>query len=182
MLRCKLQHYLFVGFCAASVEACRRNIKLNGSIASSEVVSKLADTGVYMLTDPKEFDVVCFILLTRVHLRQWRLNWGLCIASYVKTTCLWLGDLLLQIWGSLLLLWNVLILTLKSCRSFRILLNMSILAEIKHLLTFSNFFTDQHYVRLLPVEGCAAIGKLLEPHDCLALILPVIVNLSGHFQ
>jgi hypothetical protein len=26
------------------------------------------------------------------------------------------------------------------------------------------------------VEGCAALGKLLEPQDCVAHILPVIVN------
>ncbi|ESR55104.1 hypothetical protein CICLE_v10022447mg [Citrus x clementina] len=33
-------------------------------------------------------------------------------------------------------------------------------------------------VRLLAVEGCAALGKLLEPQDCVAHILPVIVNFS----
>jgi hypothetical protein len=33
-------------------------------------------------------------------------------------------------------------------------------------------------VRLLAVEGCAALGKLLEPQDCAAHILPVIVNFS----
>lgn len=43
---------------AASVEACRRNIKLNGSVACSKVESHLADARVYMLTHPKEFDVV----------------------------------------------------------------------------------------------------------------------------
>ncbi|KAI4366843.1 hypothetical protein MLD38_022659 [Melastoma candidum] len=42
----------------ASVEACRRNIKFNGSVASSKVESHLADARVYMLTHPKEFDVV----------------------------------------------------------------------------------------------------------------------------
>ncbi|XP_043812998.1 probable tRNA (guanine(26)-N(2))-dimethyltransferase 2 isoform X2 [Manihot esculenta] len=41
-----------------SVEACRRNIKFNGSIAISKVESHLADARVYMLTHPKEFDVV----------------------------------------------------------------------------------------------------------------------------
>ncbi|CBI16939.3 hypothetical protein AAG906_013372 [Vitis piasezkii] len=41
-----------------SVEACRRNIKFNGSVASSKVDSQLADARVYMLTHPKEFDVV----------------------------------------------------------------------------------------------------------------------------
>ncbi|CAI0433172.1 unnamed protein product [Linum tenue] len=42
----------------ASVEACRRNIKFNGSVAISKVESNLADARVYMLTHPKEFDVV----------------------------------------------------------------------------------------------------------------------------
>ncbi|TKY65049.1 tRNA (guanine(26)-N(2))-dimethyltransferase 2 [Spatholobus suberectus] len=42
----------------ASVEACRRNIKFNGSVACSKVESHLADARVYMLTHSKEFDVV----------------------------------------------------------------------------------------------------------------------------
>ncbi|XP_051121016.1 probable tRNA (guanine(26)-N(2))-dimethyltransferase 2 isoform X2 [Andrographis paniculata] len=42
----------------ACIEACRRNIKFNGSVASSKVESHLADARVYMLTHPKEFDVV----------------------------------------------------------------------------------------------------------------------------
>ncbi|XP_047980587.1 probable tRNA (guanine(26)-N(2))-dimethyltransferase 2 [Salvia hispanica] len=42
----------------ASVESCRRNIRLNGSVASSKVESHLVDARVYMLTHPKEFDVV----------------------------------------------------------------------------------------------------------------------------
>ncbi|KAL0450434.1 UNVERIFIED_CONTAM: putative tRNA (guanine(26)-N(2))-dimethyltransferase 2 [Sesamum latifolium] len=42
----------------ASVEACRRNIKFNGPVARSKVESHLADARVYMLTHPKEFDVV----------------------------------------------------------------------------------------------------------------------------
>ncbi|KAK6928070.1 tRNA methyltransferase, Trm1 [Dillenia turbinata] len=42
----------------ASVEACRRNIRFNGSVACSKVESHLADARVYMLTHPKEFDVV----------------------------------------------------------------------------------------------------------------------------
>lgn len=42
----------------ASVEACQRNIKFNGSVASAKVESNLADARVYMLTHPKEFDVV----------------------------------------------------------------------------------------------------------------------------
>ncbi|MBA0878629.1 hypothetical protein Goshw_019203, partial [Gossypium schwendimanii] len=37
---------------------------------------------------------------------------------------------------------------------------------------------DQDSVRLLAVEGCAALGKLLEPQDCVEHILPVIVNFS----
>ncbi|XP_042497966.1 probable tRNA (guanine(26)-N(2))-dimethyltransferase 2 [Macadamia integrifolia] len=41
-----------------SVEACRRNIKFNGSVAMSKVESHLADARVFMLTHPKEFDVV----------------------------------------------------------------------------------------------------------------------------
>ncbi|XP_047165420.1 serine/threonine-protein phosphatase 2A 65 kDa regulatory subunit A beta isoform-like [Vigna umbellata] len=41
---------------------------------------------------------------------------------------------------------------------------------------------DQDSVRLLAVEGCAALGKLLEPQDCVTHILPVIVNFSQvHF-
>ncbi|CAN6318963.1 unnamed protein product [Urochloa humidicola] len=42
----------------AAVEACKKNIQLNGSLASSKVVPHLADARVYMLTHPKEFDVV----------------------------------------------------------------------------------------------------------------------------
>ncbi|KAL9226497.1 hypothetical protein vseg_002304 [Gypsophila vaccaria] len=42
----------------ASVEACRRNIKFNGSVASEKVESNLADARVYMLTHPNEFEVV----------------------------------------------------------------------------------------------------------------------------
>lgn len=42
----------------ASVEACKRNIKFNGSVACAKVESHHADARVYMLTHPKEFDVV----------------------------------------------------------------------------------------------------------------------------
>lgn len=42
----------------ASVEACKRNINFNGSVARSKVDSQLADARVYMLTHQKEFDVV----------------------------------------------------------------------------------------------------------------------------
>lgn len=41
-----------------AVEACKRNIKLNGSVVSSKVETQLADARVYMLTHEKEFDVV----------------------------------------------------------------------------------------------------------------------------
>ncbi|GJW02005.1 3-epi-6-deoxocathasterone 23-monooxygenase [Tanacetum coccineum] len=37
---------------------------------------------------------------------------------------------------------------------------------------------DQDSVRLLAVEGCASLGKLLKPENCVAHILPVIVNFS----
>jgi len=39
-------------------------------------------------------------------------------------------------------------------------------------------FADQDSVRLLAVEGCAALGKLLDPADCVANVLPVIVSFS----
>ncbi|CAN6479769.1 unnamed protein product [Victoria cruziana] len=39
-------------------EACKQNIKLNGSFAFSKVEPELADARVYMLTHQKEFDVV----------------------------------------------------------------------------------------------------------------------------
>eukprot|EP00262_Sarcandra_glabra_P005380 TRINITY_DN1689_c0_g1_i1.p1 TRINITY_DN1689_c0_g1~~TRINITY_DN1689_c0_g1_i1.p1 ORF type:complete len:595 (-),score=118.04 TRINITY_DN1689_c0_g1_i1:82-1866(-) len=42
----------------ASIEACKRNIKFNGSVACSKVEPHLADARVYMLTHQKEFDVV----------------------------------------------------------------------------------------------------------------------------
>jgi hypothetical protein len=41
-----------------------------------------------------------------------------------------------------------------------------------------SLFSDQDSVRLLAVEGCATLGKLLEPQDCVAHILPAIVNFS----
>ena len=46
-------------FSTVSVEACRRNISFNGSVAISKVESHHADARVYMLTHPREFDVVC---------------------------------------------------------------------------------------------------------------------------
>ncbi|KAK9106541.1 hypothetical protein Syun_022552 [Stephania yunnanensis] len=42
----------------ASVEACQRNIKFNGTIACEKVQSHLADARIFMLTHLKEFDVV----------------------------------------------------------------------------------------------------------------------------
>jgi serine/threonine-protein phosphatase 2A regulatory subunit A len=54
------------------------------------------------------------------------------------------------------------------------------------IMTFFRDLTqdDQDSVRLLAVEGCAALGKLLEPADCVAQVLPVIVGFSqvGHFS
>ncbi|KAL9675544.1 hypothetical protein QQ045_003746 [Rhodiola kirilowii] len=41
-----------------SVEACRRNIRFNGSVASSKVKSELVDACIYMVSHPKEFDMV----------------------------------------------------------------------------------------------------------------------------
>ncbi|XP_042501685.1 probable tRNA (guanine(26)-N(2))-dimethyltransferase 2 isoform X3 [Macadamia integrifolia] len=41
-----------------SVEACKRNIRYNGSVALSKVESHLADARVFMLTHLKEFEVV----------------------------------------------------------------------------------------------------------------------------
>ncbi|CAH2055301.1 unnamed protein product [Thlaspi arvense] len=42
----------------ASVEACQRNIKFNGSLAVSKVESHHTDARVHMLTHPNEFEVV----------------------------------------------------------------------------------------------------------------------------
>ncbi|KAL6842131.1 hypothetical protein ACP4OV_028110 [Aristida adscensionis] len=41
-----------------AIEACKKNIQHNGSLASLKVVPHLADARVYMLSHPKEFDVV----------------------------------------------------------------------------------------------------------------------------
>lgn len=46
---------------------------------------------------------------------------------------------------------------------------------------YITFNSDQDSVRLLAVEGCAALGalgKLLEPQDCVPRILHVIVKFS----
>jgi tRNA (guanine26-N2/guanine27-N2)-dimethyltransferase len=45
-----------------AIEACKKNIYHNGILASSKVVPHLADARIFMLTHPKEFDVV--LLLT----------------------------------------------------------------------------------------------------------------------
>ncbi|KAG0547052.1 hypothetical protein BDA96_01G046100 [Sorghum bicolor] len=42
----------------ASVEDCKRNIKFNGSSATSKVEAHLVDARIHMLMHPKEFDVV----------------------------------------------------------------------------------------------------------------------------
>ncbi|KAL5210442.1 hypothetical protein ABZP36_006065 [Zizania latifolia] len=42
----------------ACVEACKRNIKFNGASVMSKMEAHLTDARVYMLTHPKEFDVV----------------------------------------------------------------------------------------------------------------------------
>lgn len=50
-----------------------------------------------------------------------------------------------------------------------------------HLVSFeicSHLIVDQDSVRLLSVEGCVSLGKLLEPKDCVAQILPTIVKFS----
>ena len=45
--------------------------------------------------------------------------------------------------------------------------------------TSSFVSADQDSVRLLAVEGCAAIGKLLEKSDCEATVLPIILSFAG---
>lgn len=51
-----LNHVICIA--AESIEACKRNIQFNGSMASSKVETHLADARVYMLTHPKEFYAV----------------------------------------------------------------------------------------------------------------------------
>lgn len=41
-----------------AIESCKRNIYHNGVLASSKVVPHLADARIFMLTHPKEFDVM----------------------------------------------------------------------------------------------------------------------------
>jgi hypothetical protein len=45
-------------------------------------------------------------------------------------------------------------------------------------IIFSAFRSEADVVCLLAVEGCAALGRLLEPQDCVGPILSVIVNFS----
>lgn len=59
---------LFLFLLKASVEACQRNIKFNGSVAISKVESHHTDARVHMLTHPKEFDVVSIYTHYCVHL------------------------------------------------------------------------------------------------------------------
>lgn len=51
----------YVCFCnfAVAVEACERNIRLNGKVAVAKVTANHADSRIYMLSHEKEFDVVC---------------------------------------------------------------------------------------------------------------------------
>ena len=55
---------------------------------------------------------------------------------------------------------------------------LSIFGSLELSKTYGLYISDQDSVRLLAVEGCAALGKLLDPQDCVAHILPVIVNFS----
>lgn len=50
--------FYYACFFTESVEACMKNIQLNGSVASSKVNVHLADSRVYMLMHPKEFEAV----------------------------------------------------------------------------------------------------------------------------
>lgn len=50
-LKWMLNHVICIA--AESIEACKRNIQFNGSLASSKVETHLADARVYMLTHPK---------------------------------------------------------------------------------------------------------------------------------
>lgn len=60
---------------------------------------------------------------------------------------------------------------------FLCILHSFAMSSLMKLLVL-NCMSDQDSVRLLAFEGCAALGKLLEPQDCAAHILPVIVNFS----
>ena len=51
-------YFIVVLVSPASVDSCKRNIKFNGASATSKMEAHLVDARVYMLTHPKEFDVV----------------------------------------------------------------------------------------------------------------------------
>ena len=42
-----------------AVQACKRNIKLNGSAADAKVQAVHSDARIYMMTHEKQFDAVC---------------------------------------------------------------------------------------------------------------------------
>jgi hypothetical protein len=46
------------GFFTVAVEACERNIRLNGKVAMAKLTAHHADSRIYMLSHEKEFDVV----------------------------------------------------------------------------------------------------------------------------
>jgi tRNA (guanine26-N2/guanine27-N2)-dimethyltransferase len=58
MLLCLYSLYCVGSSFSACIEACKRNIKFNGASAMSKIEPHLTDARVYMLTHPKEFDVV----------------------------------------------------------------------------------------------------------------------------
>lgn len=70
MLLCLYSLYCVGSSFSACIEACKRNIKFNGASALSKIEPHLTDARVYMLTHPKEFDVVSLSLLvvTRISL------------------------------------------------------------------------------------------------------------------
>jgi hypothetical protein len=53
-------HVVDARFCnpAVAIEACERNIRLNGKVALAKVTANHADSRIYMLSHEKEFDVV----------------------------------------------------------------------------------------------------------------------------
>ena len=67
-----------------AVEACERNIKLNGKLVMSKVKAELGDARIYMLTHENEFDVVSFLN----HATKLRVvNHSISLKSVI---CLWL--------------------------------------------------------------------------------------------
>ena len=56
--------YVVFAASTASIEACKKNIQFNGSLTTSKVEAHHADARVYMLTHPKEYDVVTIIFFT----------------------------------------------------------------------------------------------------------------------